>query len=116
VAGDRQKATAASAGDNDVLDGVEVADLDPGARNEFEIPPRVQGALVTSVEPSSASAEAGLAPGDVILEINRHPVRNADDAVRLTQHAESRKTLLKLWSRGGIHLLVVDESDSRPSS
>ncbi len=116
VAGERQKASAASAGDNDVLNGVEVADLDPGARNEFEIPPRLQGALVTGVDPSSASAEAGLAPGDVILEINRHPVRNADDAVRLTQHGESRKTLLKLWSRGGTHLLVVDETDSKPSS
>jgi serine protease Do len=114
--GEKQKISSTSGGDNDVLDGVEVADLDAGARNEFEIPPRVQGALVTNVDPSSAAAEAGLAPGDVILEINRHPVHNADDAVRLTQHGETRKTLLKLWSRGGTHLLVVDETDSKPSS
>jgi serine protease Do len=116
IPGEKQKVGAAAGGDNDVLDGVEVADLDPGARNEFEIPPRVQGALVTNVDPSSAAAEAGLAPGDVILEINHHPVRNADDAVRLTSHSETRKTLLKLWSRGGTHLLVVDETESKPSS
>ena len=114
--GEKQKAGSVSGGDNDVLNGVEVADLETGARNEFEIPPRVQGALVTNVDPSSAAAEAGLSPGDVILEINRHPVRNADDAVRLTAHSETRKTLLKLWSRGGTHLLVVDETDSKPSS
>jgi len=115
-AGDKSKASAVSGSDNDVLDGVEVADLDAGARSEFEIPDRVQGALVTNVDPASAAAEAGLAPGDVVLEINRHPVRTADDAVRLTQHSETRKTLLKLWSRGGTHLLVVDETDSKPSS
>ena len=115
--GEKQKGGASVAGgDNDVLNGVDVADLDPGARNEFEIPPRVQGALVTNVDPSSAAAEAGLAPGDVILEINRHPVRSADDAVRLSEHSETRKVLLKLWSRGGTHLLVVDETDSKPSS
>jgi serine protease Do len=114
--GEKQKGASVSSGDNDVLDGVEVADLDAGARNEFEIPPRVQGALVTNVDPTSAAAEAGLAPGDVVLEINRHPVHNADDAVRLTSHGETRKTLLKLWSRGGTHLLVVDETDSKPTS
>ena len=76
----------------------------------------MHGAVVTNVDPSSAAAEAGLAPGDVIQEINRHPVRNADDAVRLTSHSETRKTLLKLWSRGGTHLLVVDETDGKPSS
>jgi serine protease Do len=116
VPGETQTTGSVSGGANEVLDGVEFAELDPGARNEFEIPARVQGALVANVDPASAAAEAGLAPGDVILEINRHPVRTADDATRLLGHGESRKTLLKLWSRGGIHLLVVDETDSKPSS
>ncbi len=114
--GERPRVSASDGKDNDVLDGVEVADLDAGARNEFEVPARVHGALVTNVDPSSAAAEAGLAPGDVIQEINHHPVRTADDAMRLTEHAESRKTLLKLWSHGGTHYLVVDETDSKPSS
>ena len=114
--GERQHVSASSGGDNDVLDGVEVSDLDAGARNEFEVPARVRGALVTNVDPASAAAEAGLAPGDVIQEINNQPVRTADDAVRLMEHAESSKTLLKLWSHGGTHYLVVDETDSKPSS
>ena len=114
--GERSRISASEGKDNDVLDGVEVADLDAGARNEFEVPARVRGALVTNVDPSSAAAGAGLAPGDVIQEINHQPVRTADDAVRLTEHAESRKTLLKLWSRGGTHYLVVDETDGKPSS
>jgi serine protease Do len=101
--------------DESVLDGVEVADLDAAARDEFEVPARVHGALVTSVDASSAAAEAGLAAGDVIQEINHQAVRSADDAVRMTEHAESRKTLLRLWSHGATHYLVVDETDSKSS-
>jgi serine protease Do len=114
--GEKQANSAVSGKEEGVLDGVEVADLDAAARNEFEVPPRVHGAVVANVDPSSAAAEAGLAPGDVIQEINRHPIRTADDAVKLTEHAESRKTLLKLWSHGSTHFLVVDETDGKPSS
>ena len=64
---------------------------------------------------AAAAAEAGLAAGDVIQEINHQAVRSADDAVRLTEHAESRKTLLRLWSHGATHYLVVDETDSKSS-
>ncbi len=114
--GDRQLASAASAeGDHSVLNGVEVTDLDAASRNEFDVPSRVHGALVTDVDSSSAAAEAGLAPGDVIMEINHQPVRSADDAVHLTEHAPSRKTLLKLWTHGGIHFLVVDETNDKGS-
>ncbi|MFA5057901.1 MAG: DegQ family serine endoprotease [Opitutaceae bacterium] len=114
--GEKQHASIGGSKDNGVLDGVEVSDLDASTRNEFEVPARVHGALVTNVDPESAAAEAGLSPGDVIQEINHQAVRTADDAVRLTEHSETRKTLLKLWSHGSTHFLVVDESDSKPSS
>ena len=98
--------------DNDTgtLNGVGVGDLDPQVRREFDIPAKVQGAIVTDVDPSSAGAEAGLQPGDVIQEINHHPVRSADDAVKLTEKTESKKTLLKIWSQRGIRYIIVDES------
>jgi serine protease Do len=115
--GDRQPGEERHATKDDgVLDGVEVADLNNATRNEFDVPARVHGALVTNVDPSSAAAEAGLAAGDVIQEVNHQPVRSADDAVKLTEHTKSRKTLLKLWSHGATHYLVVDETDSKPSS
>ena len=116
IPGERQTITASSTNDTGVLDGVEVADLDTAARQEFEVPSGVHGAVVANVDPSSAAAEAGLAPGDVIEELDHMPVRSADDAVKLTEHAKSRKTLLKLWSHGSTHFLVVDETDSKPSS
>ena len=96
--------------DDDTLQGVAVDNLDGQAREQFKIPPHVKGAIVTQVDANSAAAEAGLKPGDVITEINRHPVKDADDAVKLTEHAKDRTTLLRVWSGNGSHYLVVDEN------
>jgi serine protease Do len=94
-----------------VLNGVAVADLTPATRRELQIPSRLRGALITDVNPDSASARAGLKRGDVILEINRKPVRNSEDAVKMSEEASTKKTLLKLWSRGGTIYTVVDETE-----
>jgi serine protease Do len=93
------------------LNGVGVTDLNPQTRQQFHVPATVRGALITEVKPGSPSAEAGLKPGDVIEGINRHAVKNAEDAVRLTEHARSKQTLLRLWADGGSHYVVVDESN-----
>jgi serine protease Do len=95
---------------SDTLQGVGVTDLDSQARQQFNIPGRVKGAVVTQVDAGSAAAEAGLKAGDVIMEINRHTVAGADDAVKLTEHAKERTTLLHVWSGNGSRYMVVDES------
>jgi serine protease Do len=94
----------------DTLQGVGVGDIDAQARQQLSIPENVKGAVVTEVAPNSASAEAGLKPGDVITEINHHEVTGANDAVRLTEHAKNKTTLLHIWSKDGSHYMVVDES------
>lgn len=96
--------------DNGTLNGVGVADLDPQVRNQYNIPHNVSGAVITQVDPSSPLADAGLKPGQVIEEINHHAVKNADEAVSLTEHAGDKHTLLRVWSDGGSHFIVVDES------
>jgi serine protease Do len=95
---------------SDTLQGVGVTDLDSQARQQLSIPDNVKGAVVTEVAPNSASAEAGLKPGDVITEINHHHVGSANDAVRLTEHVKDKTTLLHVWSKDGSHYLVVDEN------
>jgi serine protease Do len=98
--------------DSGSLQGVGVADVDSQARQQFKIPEDVKGAVVTDVAQESASAEAGLKAGDVIMEINHHAVASADDAVKLTEHSTHNKlTLLRVWSGGSSHYLVVDESN-----
>ena len=51
-----------------------------------------------------------VAGGDVILEINHHAVTSADEAVKLSSDGTKKKTLLKLWSHGGMIYTVVDET------
>jgi serine protease Do len=96
--------------DNGTLNGVAVDDLNPRARRELDLPADMRGALITGVDSDSAAAESGLKAGDVILEINREKVATAADAVRLTEHAADKTTLLKVWSKGGQHFVVVDEN------
>jgi len=84
----------------DSLDGVTVQDLDNNLRQQLGAL-NLQGALVTSVDPDSNAAEAGLQRYDVILEINQQPVANAADAVRLGRQAKGDQILLKIWHRGG---------------
>ncbi|RME93220.1 MAG: DegQ family serine endoprotease [Verrucomicrobia bacterium] len=95
---------------SDLLDGIQVADLDPRWRRQFGIPNSIrEGALVVDLDPNCYAAQDGLRPGDVILSINRQPVRDADDAIRLSRQIEGDSVLLRVWSRGGVRFLVVDK-------
>jgi serine protease Do len=98
---------------DETLQGVTVGDITAAARRQWGIPRELEGALVMQVAPDSASYEAGLRPGDVILELNRQRVRNAEDAVALSEKAKDKTTLLRVWSRGGTRYLVVDEGKGR---
>jgi serine protease Do len=96
--------------DTGTLNGVAVADLDQKARQQYDLPSTVKGAVITEVDPNSVSAEAGLRPGDVIQEINRKPVKNAEEAIQLTEKGADKTTLLRIWRDGGSRYVVVDES------
>ena len=101
----------------DALDGVEVTDLDAQTRREAEVPDNVRGVLVTRVAPDSNAAEAGLRAGDVIVEINRRPVRSADEAVSLSEAAKTDRLLLRVWrggeGRGGVLFMSVDNTKKK---
>jgi serine protease Do len=101
-------APGAQANQPETLEGVEVADLEAKSRRQHGIPNHVRGALVTNVDPESSAYEAGLRPGDVLLEIERKPVANADDAIELTDNFKGSKVLLRVWSRGSTRYVFVN--------
>ncbi|MBV8351699.1 MAG: hypothetical protein JOZ21_05435, partial [Verrucomicrobia bacterium] len=47
---------------------------------------------------------------DVITELNRQPVKNAQDAIADTEKPTSNQTLVKVWTKGGSHYVTVDET------
>jgi serine protease Do len=89
-----------------------VSDLNQEAHDQFKIPDAVKGAVITQVDPSSAAAQAGLKAGDVIQEINRHAVSSAEDAIKLTEKSDNKRTLVRVWANGGSHYVVVDERNA----
>ena len=109
---DEKKVASGHSRDNesDALNGVTVGDLDSSARGQFHIPDSVQGAVISDIDQGSASYDAGLRTGDVIQEINRKPVKNAEEAVEASKHVNDKRVLLLVWSHGASHYVVVDES------
>jgi serine protease Do len=88
--------------------GVAVDNLTPEIRSQLGIPQQVNGAAVQSVRPASPADEAGLAPGDVILEVNRHAVENAESFVSQVHSVPAGKDILLLvWSKGGATYRVL---------
>jgi serine protease Do len=73
--------------------GVVVREVDKIVARRLHLPEGVQGVLVTSVDPLTSAYEAGLDRGDVILEVNRQPVRTTSDFARLTSRAAPGQVL-----------------------
>ena len=88
--------------------GLAVDNLTPDVRSQLGVPARVQGAAIESVRPGSPADDAGLAPGDVILEVDRHPVNDAQTfADQVHSIPPGKDILLLVWSKNGTTYRVL---------
>ena len=88
--------------------GLAVSNLTPEQRQQLNIPDGVKGALVQTVRPESPADDAGLQPGDVILEVDRHSTPSADQFVSQVHGAAAGKDVLMLvWSKGNASYRTV---------
>jgi serine protease Do len=88
--------------------GLALADLTPDVRQQLNVPEQVHGAAIQDVRPGSPADDAGLTAGDVILEVNRKPVENADNVTNAVHATPAGKDILLLvWSKGGAFYRVV---------
>jgi serine protease Do len=86
--------------------GVAVQNLTPQIAQQLGVKAGA-GVVVTRVEPGSAAAEAQIQTGDVIREVNRKPVRNAEDFRQKIGQATGKESLLLLVQRGENSLFVA---------
>ena len=93
-----------------VLNGVGVGDITPQLRDQLQLPPKVKGALVTNIDPDSPAANQGLREGDIILELDRKLVADAEEAVKLSEEIKGPKVLVRIWRNGRYSYLAIDES------
>jgi serine protease Do len=94
------------------LRGLELGNLNTAARKQYDIPAEVRGALIVGVEADSAAAAAGVTEGSVIVEVNRRPVQNAEEARAAARDSRGNKLLLRIWSSdngvGGTRYLLIE--------
>jgi serine protease Do len=88
--------------------GLGMADITPDVRQQLNLPDSVKGAAIRSVRPGSPAEDAGLQPGDVIVQVDRHAVDSASQAVA-SVHAipTGQDVLLLVWSHGGESFRVL---------
>ena len=98
----------AAAGANTGKLGLAVDDLSQDVRQQLSVPDEVHGAAVENVRPGSPAEDAGLQPGDIVVEVNRKPVTSAEQFVSAV-HAvpEGKDILLLVWSKGNDSYRVV---------
>ena len=77
----------------DVL-GVRVQDLTPELAQRARVEPGTKGVVITDLAQDSPASQAGLDPGDVILEINRQPVTSVADYKKLVSKLKKGDTVL----------------------
>jgi len=80
--------------------GLTVQNLTPEIAESLGINIDVQGVLVSGVEPGSPADDAGLRRGDVIVEVNRKPVKDVDAYQKELKATGSGKSVLMLVRRG----------------
>src|SRR6266480_4039492 len=68
---------------------------------------KTEGVVVTAVEPGSAADEAGIRRGDVIVEVDRKPIRSLDEYKKTVAAIRKGKGVLFLVRRGESTLFLA---------
>ena len=84
-------------GRGSALEGLEVARINPAVIAEWALPMQAEGVIVTGVQ--AWAAQAGLAPGDVLLAINGDRVATPADVERAAR-AQTRNWAIDLIRQG----------------
>jgi serine protease Do len=88
--------------------GLGLADLTPDVREQIQAPADVKGAVVERVQPGSSADDAGIRNGDIITEVNRHPVQSAADVQQqLGSVPKGKDALVLVWSNGASTFRVL---------
>jgi len=87
--------------------GLAVQTLTPELAENLNLEKTLKGVVITEVEPGGPAAEAGLRRGDVVLELNRKPVKNAAAFQKSMREGGKGKSLLMLVRRGDNTIFIA---------
>ena len=90
--------------------GMTVGPITPDMARDARLPRDRGGAVVTDVERNSPAFNAGVAPDDIILEVNRQAVTNVSQVTRALQSAgPNTPVFLLIWRDGRERFIVLSK-------
>jgi serine protease Do len=111
---DTEQASNDEQGDNGsgasgLMAGVQVENLTPQITQRLNISPDTQGVVITQISPDSAAAQsnAQLQRGDIVMEVNHHPVHNVQEYQDQLSRAGKDSVLLLVNQGGNTFYTVV---------
>ncbi len=87
--------------------GLTLQPLSAQAARELGLAAGTEGLVVTDIDPNGAAAIEGIARGDVLLEVNRQPVKSLEDVQSALEKAGTKPVLLLINRRGDTIFLTV---------
>jgi len=90
---------------DDIL-GVTVQDIDKDIAEKLGVDPG-KGVLVTQIKRGSPASKSGIAPGDIIREIDRKPVANVAEYKKISKNFKSGDDVLLFIIRSGHSMFQV---------
>ncbi len=92
--------------------GLNLADLTPEMHDQLQASSSVHGAIVSDVLPGSPADNAGIGRGDIIMEVDRKPVKSASDVAQaLGSIPKGQDALVLVWSNGGSTFRVLHSAE-----
>jgi serine protease Do len=83
------------------LAGLEVSELTPTLARRLGISKSEKGVVITQIDSGSAGMAAGLRAGDLIVEMNRQPIKSLKDYNRVASKVRKDDSILLLINRQG---------------
>jgi serine protease Do len=84
-----------------------VRELTPDLAHRFGFEAHEKGVVVVKIETGSRLFEAGIRPGDIILQINQATITSLEDYKKIARKIKAKERLLLLLRRKGQDLFIT---------
>jgi serine protease Do len=81
--------------------GIKAGNITAELREQLQLDNSIQGVVVLDVKEGSQASNAGIQPKDVIMEVNRKTVTNANEFKQVLKETKSNDSVLFLIQREG---------------
>jgi serine protease Do len=93
--------------ESNALSGVTVREITPELAKRFSIKEGDGGVIVVKIDPGSKAFEAGIRPGDIVMQINQKDVATIEDYKKAVLKLKTKERILLLIRRKGEDLFLT---------